>query len=192
MTMRKFLLFSLFSLLPLLNGCIPLLIGGAVGAGALMATDRRTSGTYIDDQNIELKAYREISHKYRENSHVNFTSFNGVVLITGEAANEDIKKDAEQYVRSISNVRNVFNEVVVGGNSSLGSRSNDTAITSKVKTRFVSNGGRFWANHVKVITEQGVVYLMGLVTKQEGDAAAEVASTTSGVQRVVRVFEYVV
>jgi osmotically-inducible protein OsmY len=192
MTMRKLLLFSLLSLVPLLNGCVPLLIGGAVGAGALIATDRRTSGTYIDDQNIELRAYREISHKYRDNSHVNFTSFNGVVLLTGEAANEDIKKEAEKFVRATANVRNVFNEVVVGGNSALGSRTNDTAITSKVKTRFVSNGGRFWANHVKVVTEQGVVYLMGLVTKQEGDAAAEIASTTSGVQRVVRVFEYVV
>ncbi len=187
--MRKLLLLCVMCLLPLLNACVPLLIGGAVGAGALVATDRRTSGTYVEDNNIELKAYREISHKYRDNSHINFTSFNGVVLMTGEAATEAIKKDAEAFVRTVPNVRNVFNEVAIAGNSSLGARSNDTAITSKVKTRFVS-GRQFMANHVKVITENQVVYLMGIVTKEEADAAAEIASTTSGVQRVVRVFEY--
>jgi len=188
--MRKLLLVSVISLVPLLNGCVPLLVGGAVGAGALMASDRRTSGVYLEDQNIELKGYREISNRYRDNSHINFTSFNRVVLMTGEAATEEIKKEAEQYVRTIPEVRNVFNEVVIGGNSSLGARSNDSVITSKVKTRFVDNGGRFYANHIKVVTENGVVYLMGIVDKTEADAAAEIASTTSGVQRVVRVFEY--
>lgn len=188
--MRKVLLLLVLALLPLLHGCVPLLIGGAVGAGALMATDRRPSGIYLEDQNIEVKAYREISRKYRDDSHINFTSYNQVVLMTGEAQTEDIKKTAETYVRSIPGVRNVFNEVAIGPNSSIGSRSADTGITSKVKTRFVSNMGKFYPNHVKVITENRVVYLMGILTKAEADTASEVAATTSGVERVVRVFEY--
>ena len=187
----KLFLLSLLILISLLNACAPLIIGGAVGAGALMAGDRRTSGTFVEDQNIELKAYREVSNKYRDSSHINFTSYNRVLLMSGEASSEQIKRDAEQFARSIEGVRNVVNEVAIAGNSSLGSRTNDAGITTKVKARFLDNGGRFYPNHVKVVTENAVVYLMGLVNKPEGDAAAEIASTTTGVERVVRVFEYV-
>ena len=118
------------------------------------------------------------------------TSYNYNVLITGEAGSEAIKKDIEVIVRDIPNVKNVFNEVLVAGNSSLAARGNDTAITSKVKTRFLGNAGKFSPNHIKVVTENSVVYLMGIVTKSEAEAATEVASTTSGVQRVVKLFEY--
>jgi osmotically-inducible protein OsmY len=188
-TMRKLLLLLLL-VLPVMQGCIPLIIGGAVGAGALLVTDRRPSGAYVKDERIEIAAIKAINDRYRNNSNINVTSYNGNVLISGEAGDEKVKADAEAIVRTIDGVKNVFNEVNVAGNSSLGSRSNDTAITSKVKTRFLSNGGRFSPNHIKVVTENSVVYLMGIVSKPEADAASEVASTTTGVQRVVKLFEY--
>jgi osmotically-inducible protein OsmY len=187
-TMRKFLL--LLSLLPVLQGCIPLLVGGAIGAGALLVADRRPSGAYVRDERIEVTAIKQINDRYRDNSHINVVSYNGNVLLSGEAANEKVKSEVEAIVRTIEGVKTVFNEVTIAGNSSLASRSNDTAITSKVKTRFLANRGRFSPNHVKVVTENSVVYLMGIVNKSEGDAAAEVASTTTGVQRVVKLFEY--
>ena len=190
--MRKLILLLLLLLcVPFVNGCIPLLIGGAIAGGAtLMVTDRRTTRTQADDQNIEFTVLKAINDRYRDSSHISVTSYNGVLLLTGEAANANIRSDAEAIARSISGVRNVFNEILVAGNSSLASRSNDGFITSKVKTRFLDNGRRFAPNHVKVVTENGVVYLMGLVTKSEAEAASEIASTTRGVERVVRVFEY--
>lgn len=187
-TMRKF--FLLLLILPVLQGCIPLIVGGAIGAGALLVSDRRPSGAYVLDQRIEITAIKQISGRYRDNSHINVVSYNGNVLLSGEAADEKVKSEAEAIVRTIDGVKTVFNEVTIAGNSSLGSRSNDTAITAKVKTRFLSNAGRFSPNHVKVVTENSVVYLMGIVTKSEADAAAEVTSTTTGVQRVVKLFEY--
>ena len=190
MTMRKTLLFLILAALPSLNGCIPLIIGGAIGAGALVVTDRRPAGTYVQDEAVGIKAIKLVNDTHRETSHINITSFNYNVLISGEAGSEAIKKDIEAIVRGIPNVKNVFNEVLVAGNSSIGSRGNDTAITSKVKTRFLANAGRFSPNHVKVVTENSIVYLMGIVTKSEAEAATEIASTTSGVQRVVKLFEY--
>lgn len=186
--MRKF--FLLLLILPVLQGCIPLIIGGAIGAGALLVSDRRPGGTYVQDERIEIAAIKFINDRYRSNSNINVTSYNGNVLLSGEAADEKIKSDAEAITRTIEGVKTVFNELTIAGNSSLGSRGNDTAITSKVKTRFLSNGGRFSPNHIKVVTENNVVYLLGIVTKSEADAASEIASTTSGVQRVVKLFEY--
>ena len=188
--MRKFVILIALSALPVLQGCIPLIIGGAIGAGALVVTDRRPAGTMAQDEGIEIRAVKRINDRFRETSHINATSFNQNVLLSGEAGTDKIKADAEAIVRSDEKVKNVFNEITIAGNSSLGSRGNDTAITSKVKTRFLANAGRFAPNHIKVVTENSVVYLMGVVTKSEGDAATEVASTTSGVQRVVKLFEY--
>ncbi len=188
--MRKYIFLTALSALPFLQGCIPLIIGGAIGAGALLVTDRRPAGAYVQDEGIEIRAIKRISDRYRDTSNINVTSYNQNVLLTGEAGTDKIKTDAEAIVRSDVKVKTVFNELTVAGNSSLGSRSNDTAITSKVKTRFLANSGRFSPNHIKVVTENSVVYLMGIVTKNEGDAATEVASTTSGVQRVVKLFEY--
>ena len=190
MIMRKILSIVIVACFPLLNGCIPLLIGGAIGAGALVVTDRRPASVMGQDEAISIKAIKMTNDVYRETSHINVTSYNYNVLITGEAGSEAIKKDIEVIVRGIPNVKNVFNEVLVAGNSSLAARGNDTAITSKVKTRFLGNAGKFSPNHIKVVTENGVVYLMGIVTKSEAEAATEVASTTSGVQRVVKLFEY--
>ena len=171
-----------------LQGCFPI-VAGSVVAGALIVEDRRTKGALVEDQEIEFKAASRINLKYRDDSHINVTSYDRNVLVTGEAASEAIRNDIEAIVREIEHVRNITNEVTVAGNSSLTSRSNDTLITSKVKSRFVTDG-HFQANHVKVVTENGVVYLLGIVTHREAEEAAQLASSTGGAQRVVKVFEY--
>jgi osmotically-inducible protein OsmY len=186
---RKLIGWGLAALaLPLLQGCFPLAAVTGAGAAVLMADDRRTTGIYIEDENIEWKSLARIREVTRD-AHVNATSFNRRVLLTGEALNDEVRKRIEDAVRSIPNVREVTNEIQVAGASSLASRGSDALITSNVKARMVNNG-RFAPNHVKVVTEAGVVFLMGLVTPAEGDAAAEIARTTSGVTRVVKVFEY--
>ena len=174
----------------LLNGCIPLVITGAA-ATAQIATDRRTTGAQLDDEFIEDKAIAQISDRLKSDMHVNVTSYNGIALLTGEVATEATKNEVAQIVRSMPKVRIVQNELVVGPTSRLSARTNDTFITSKVKARFVEAHSKFQINHVKVVTERNVVYLMGIVRRDEGDAAAEIARTTSGVERVVKVFEYI-
>lgn len=171
------------------NACVPLIVGG-VAAGAAVATDRRTTGTQLDDEVIEDKNALAINERFKGDFHVNITSYNGIVLLTGEVPADSAKADIEQMLRSTPKVRAVQNELVVGPVTDLASRSNDTLITSKVKARFVE-AAKFQINYVKVVTEHGVVYLMGVVRRDEGDAAAELARTTSGVQRVVKVFEYI-
>lgn len=174
--------------MPLLQGCFPLAVTGAAGA-VMVAGDRRTAGTYLEDEGIEWKVMGRLREEHK-NAHINATSFNRRVLLTGEAPNEEAKKRIEDMVRGIENVKEVTNEMQVAGASSLASRGNDSLITTNVKVRMVNNP-KFSPQHVKVVTEAGVVYLMGLVSPQEGDAAVEIARTTSGVNRVVKVFEYV-
>lgn len=171
----------------LMGGCAAIAVTGMTTA-ALMASDRRTSGTYIEDETIEWKVGALMREDYGS-EHINATSFNRRVLLTGEVHTEALKKRAEDAVRRIDNVKEVTNELAVAGVSSMASRGSDSLVTSNVKARMVNNG-RFSPNHVKVLTEAGVVYLMGLVTPAEGDAAVEIARTTSGVTRVVKVFEY--
>jgi osmotically-inducible protein OsmY len=173
-----------------LAGCVPVVAGGAA-AGGLMAADRRTSGAYIDDQAIELKASKQINDTLDTRVHTDVTSYNRNVLLTGEAYDEAAKQKAESVVKGIENVRSVTNEMIIGPQSSVSSRSNDAYLTSKVKARMVSEN-KFPANYVKVITENGVVYLMGMVTRQEADDAVEIVRNTEGVDKVVKVFEYVV
>jgi osmotically-inducible protein OsmY len=173
--------------LPALQGCFPVVATG-VGAAALMAADRRTTGIYIEDENIEWKVVGRMKED-ATGSHVNATSFNRRVLLTGETPTEATKKQIEDNVRSIPNVREVVNELQIAGVSSMTARGNDGLITSNVKARMVNNP-RFSPNHIKVTTEANVVYLMGLVTPEEAEAATEVARTTQGVSRVVKVFEY--
>ncbi len=173
-----------------LGGCIPLVIGG-VAATAQIATDRRSTGAQLDDELIEDKTVAELLERYKGREvHVNVTSYNGNVLVTGEAPSESVKSDIGETVRRMPKARSVQNEMLVGPATNLGSRSNDTLITSKVKARFVE-ANRFQINHVKVVTERGVVYLMGVVRQDEGDAAADIARRTNGAQRVVKVFEYI-
>lgn len=172
-----------------LQGCVPVVAAG-VGTGVLMADDRRTSGAYVEDEAIENKAFDYIGKTYKHNVHVNTTAYNRKVLLSGEVASAEQKSAIERFVKSIQNVREVTNELVVSGVSSLTSRSSDSLVTSDVKLRFVRDK-RFKADHVKVVTENGSVFLMGLVYRAEANAATEVASTTSGVQRVIKLFEYI-
>jgi osmotically-inducible protein OsmY len=172
-----------------LSGCIPLVIGG-VASTAAIATDRRTTGAQLDDELIEDKTTAELLERYKGREvHLNVTSYNGNVLLTGEAPTEGVKSEIEGVARGMPKVRSVQNEMVVGATTDLGSRTNDTFITSKVKARFIE-ANKFQINHVKVVTERAVVYLLGVVRPEEGNAAADIARTTSGVQRVVKVFEY--
>ncbi len=179
----------LAAILGALQGCFPVVAAG-VGTGVLMASDRRTTGAFIEDEGIEYKAINQISAKYNSTTaHVNVTSFNRHVLITGEVPNDTAKADIAKIVSSVSNVKAVSNELVVSGLTGITSRSSDSIITSDVKLRFL-NSKVFQADHVKVITENGTVFLMGLVYHKEAEAATEITSTTGGVQRVVKVFEY--
>lgn len=175
--------------LPVLQGCVPAVATG-VGAGALMIADRRAGETYLADEAIEIRALNRISEKFGDKVHVNVTSYNMKVLLTGEVPDAGIKEDLEKAVAGVINVKGVTNELAVGAISSFSARSNDTYVTSKVKARFIE-ASKFRANHVKVVTEAGAVYLLGLVTRKEGDDAVEIARTTAGVKKVVRVFEYI-
>jgi osmotically-inducible protein OsmY len=170
-----------------LAGCAPLLIGGAMVGGGLMATDRRTAGTQVEDESIEFKAGARV-RELATLGHVNITSYNRTVLLTGEVPSEKEKAAVEAAVARVENVRAVVNELGIGGNSSLGSRSTDAVIASKVKATMV-DAKDLHANAFKVVSERGIVYLMGRVTEREAARGAEVASTVSGVQKVVRVFE---
>ena len=172
-----------------LNACVPVVIGGAAAGGAV-AADRRTAGIFVEDENIELKAVKHMETTLGENAHVNVTSYNRNVLLTGEVPDEAAKASAETFVKSIDNVRAVTNEIAVGPKTSISSRSNDTYLTSKIKTKFVTEN-QFPANVVKIVTENSVVYLLGIVNKTEADAAAEIARNTDGVDKVVKVFEYI-
>jgi osmotically-inducible protein OsmY len=171
------------------TGCVPIVVAAGVGAGTLIATDRRTTGAQVDDESIELKVATTVNDRWSTGVHLNATSYNRSVLVTGEAPTQAVKDEIAQVVRTTDHVRNVTNELVVGPESSFGARSNDTYITSKVKSRFVE-ANKFAATHVKVVTERGVVYVMGIVSRQEGDDAAQLAASTSDVVRVVKVFEY--
>lgn len=173
-----------------LSACAPLLIGGAIWGGSMVVTDRRTSGTQIDDQAIELKSVRRISDVIADRGHVNVTSYNRLVLITGEVPTEADKTAVEQAVMRIENVRSIVNELTLTAPSSLAARSNDTLMTSKVKASMV-DAKDIQANSFKVVTERSVVYLMGRVTEREANRAADVARGVSGVQKVVKVFEVV-
>lgn len=174
----------------LLAGCAPILVAGAVGGTALVATDRRSAGAQLDDESIELKIANNVGAGFGNQVHINVTSYNGIVLLTGEVPTQDTLNSIVEIARKTPKVRTVHNELLVGPVSSIGSRSNDSYITAKVKSRFVE-ANKFAATHVKVVTERQVVYLMGLVTHAEGEAAGQIASSTSGVTRVVKVFEYI-
>ena len=187
---KGLLLLILF--VPFLSGCALLVAAGVVsgvGTGVAMSHDRRTSGIFVEDEGIELKSSRRISERYGSNAHINVTSYNRNVLLTGEAPSNGAKADIGNLVKDVEHVRNVINEINVGPTSTFASRSSDTLITSKVKGRFI-DGGKFQVNHVKVVTENGVVYLLGLVNRKEADNAVEIAGSTSGVRKVVKVFEY--
>ena len=183
------LLILLAFLMPALQSCVPLLIGAGVGAGVMMSDDRRSSATMLEDQTIEIKAKNRLSEKHGNDHTISITSFNRVVLLTGQTPSEEMKQDAPILVLEVPNVRNVQNEITISGTSSVTSRASDTLLTSRVKGRLAQNKD-VGANHVKVVTENGTIYLMGLVSRAEAESAAQTAATTGGAQRVVKVFEY--
>ena len=189
MITRILTLLLLAGLVPLLQGCFAV-AATAMGGTALVAEDRRTTGIYFEDQNIELKCHSAIAKKYGTNDKVavSCTSFNRFVLLTGEVPSEEIKKDVGVITLGVENVRNVQNELRIAEPETLSQTTEDSYITSKVKTRFVTEN-KFQANYVKVVTRNATVYLMGLVTPKEADEATEIARTTGDVQKVVRVFE---
>jgi len=173
----------------LLAGCFGAAAIG-VGAGSLFLADRRTSDTYLTDEAIEIRAANRINEKFGDKVHVNVTSYNRTLLLTGEVPDAATKTEIEKVINDVPNLKAFQNELQVSGISSLTARSNDVYITSKVKGRFM-DASKFPPYLVKVVTESGSVYLLGLVTQQEADAAVEIARTTGGVLKVVRVFEII-
>ncbi|MBU1424602.1 MAG: BON domain-containing protein [Gammaproteobacteria bacterium] len=187
----RYSLVLLFASIGLLQGCVAPVVAAGVGTGVMMTTsDRRSAGTMIEDDTIESKAQQRVDEKYKDTAHASVTAYNRFALVTGSVANESAKMDIERIIGAVPNVKGIANELVVGATAGLGAASTDTRITANVKMRFVKSTA-FKADHVKVVTENSVVYLMGLVTRAEADAASEIASTTAGVQKVVRVFEYI-
>ena len=173
-----------------LGGCIEAAIVGGAAGGALMANDRRTSEVVLGDERVENTAGNRISTRFGDKVHVNVTSFNYTVLLTGEVPDAKAKAEIERIASEVERVKAVVNELQIGAVSTLTARGNDTYITGRVKASMVG-ANKFNTNYVKVVTEAGVVYLMGLVTRKEGDDATEIARAIGGVKKVVRVFEYV-
>ena len=169
----------------ILSGCV----AGGSGNALNSANERRTQGTVLDDQNIENKAQQRIVDKYKAGTQVTVTCFNRFALLTGQAPNEASKMDIERIVGGIPPVKGIANEIRVGGIANSNARSSDSGVSGDVRRRFQSSKA-FNYEQIRVFTESGVVYLMGIVTHAEADAASEIASTTNGVQKVVRVFEY--
>jgi osmotically-inducible protein OsmY len=178
----------------LTSACAPLLVGGAMLGGAMVVTDRRTSGTQLEDQGIEFKSSARLRETLGDRGRVSATSYNRMVLLTGEVPSDADKAAAEQAVAGVENVRATVNELTVLGSgafaSSLANRSNDLILSGKVKATFV-DAKDLHANAFKVVTDRGVVYLMGRVTDREADRASDLTRSINGVQKVVRVFEIV-
>ena len=172
-----------------LAGCVPVVIGAGGAAVYSSLEDRRTTGTQVDDESIEVRAGNRISDRFGSKVHVNVTSYNRVVLVTGEVPDDGARAEVEKIVRAVPNVRDVTNDLQISGISSYASRSNDTYLTSKVRGRLFDTK-RVSPVHLKVVTESGVVYLMGIVTEPEADEAVDIARNTGGVRKVVKVFEY--
>lgn len=172
-----------------LTACVPLLLGGGAVTTALVASDRRTSGMYLEDERIEQSAAAKLRETLKEGTRASVTSFNRLALVTGEVRSEAEKAEVGRTVASVENVRNVVNEVeVVPFISSIGQRSRDTLLTSQVKASLI-DAKDLQANTIKVVTEMNVVYLMGIVTPREAQRAAEIARGVNNVRKVVRVFE---
>lgn len=181
---------SIVLILPILAGCAAAVVGGSAVATTAMI-DRRTTGTQVEDQTIEFKASNALAGdaELKEQAHVNITSYNTVVLMSGETPTDAMRQRAVELVKGVDKVSHIYNELTIAAPSSLTSRSSDSIITSKVKTKMVTNE-ELNGMAVKVVTEKGVVYLMGLLTRQEAEVATNIARQTGGVQKVVKLFQY--
>ena len=186
-----YLLFIILVPLFALQGCAPVAITGATTAVTTLAADRRTTGTFIEDEAIELKSRLALSDNKELNKrvHINFTSYNTSVLVSGEAPTEEDRQAVVDLVENVEKVTRVYNEIVIAAPSSILSRSADTVVTAKIKAKIIAEKD-LSSLHIKVVNENGVTFLMGLVTTEEGDIATEIARRTGGVQKVVKLFEY--
>ncbi len=189
-TLRLTALLAALAATTALGACAPLLLGGAIVGSSVMVTDRRTTGTQVDDQAIELKGGKRVSDTIGDRGSVSVTSYNRIVLLTGTVTNDADKAAVERAVTGIENVKSVVNELAIGSAATFGNRSSDTLLTSKVKASMV-DAKDVQVNSYKVVTERGIVYLMGRVTEREATRASDIARGVSGVQKVVRVFEVV-
>jgi osmotically-inducible protein OsmY len=193
MLYRKMLL--CLSLITALTGCAGVVIGGAAVGAASIAHDRRSTGTIVEDQSIEFKVFDQLSkdEELAKNSHINVTSYNKAVLLSGEVVTPKQRQKAEDIARRVENVKHVHNELVIAPPSSLSERSNDTLLTSKVKASLFEIDGiaGFDPTRVKVVTERGTVYLFGLLTQAEAEATTSTVRRVAGVQKVVKLFEYI-
>ncbi len=174
----------------LLQACAPLLIGGAVIGGTLVATDRRTSGAQLEDQGIELRASSRLTQQLPEKHHINVASYNRRLLLTGEVPSEAYKTEAGKIAAEVDNVVQVYNELAVMPNSGLSDRASDTLITSRVRSALIE-AKDLYAKSVTTTTERNIVYVLGRVTAREAARITEIASTTRGVQRVVNLLEII-
>lgn len=172
-----------------LSACAPVMVGGMVG-GAMVASDRRTTGIQMEDEGIEQRSASARRENFGDKEHVNFTSYNRQVLMTGEVSSNQVRQQVEQLISRVENVRSVVNELAIGPASSIGDRASDVVLVAKVKAAMVDSEDVF-ANVFKVVAERGTVYLMGRVTQREAQRATDVVRGVSGVKRVVRVFEYI-
>jgi osmotically-inducible protein OsmY len=172
-----------------LQGCVPLVIGAGGAAAYSSLEDRRTTGIQIEDEAIETRASNRVSDRFGSRVHVNVTSYNRVALLTGEVPDDAARAEAEKIVRAVPNVREVTNDLQVAGISSYPARANDAYLTTKVRGRLFDTK-RVSPVHLKVVTEAGAVYLMGVVTEAEAEEAVDIARNTGGVRKVVKVFEY--
>ena len=180
----------LLLILPYLLGCAITAAGGGTAAGAV-TLDRRTAGTIIEDQSIELKAYKAIRDEKEldEQTHINITSYDTAVLVTGESPLDEMREKIISIVSNIEKITHVYNEITIAAPSSMVSRSSDTYITAKVKAKIFAD--KILSGLViKIVTEKGIVYLMGLVTREEAEIATNIARETGGVQKVVKLFKY--
>lgn len=173
-----------------LTACVPLVVGGAMAGGSLVATDRRTSGAQLEDEGIELRAANQIRSTLGTRVRVNVTSYNRQVLLTGEVPNLQDKQLVEQVVSRVENVASVVNELAVLNSPSLMERSSDALVTGRIKAMLLDSRD-LQSNAFKVVTERGTTYLMGRVTQREADQATNVVRTTPGVQKVIRLFEII-
>jgi len=173
----------------MLEGCVEAVIVGGAATGAFVAADRRQAEVVAGDERVGLTALSRIGDRFGDKVHVNVTSYNYNVLLTGEVPDAKAKSEIEKIVLQIPQVKGAVNDLEVAGPATMTSRGNDTYLTGRVKGAFVTEN-KFHANHVKVVTESAVVYLLGLVTRKEADDATVIARSTSGVKKVVRVFEY--
>lgn len=187
---RSLVLLTVLAASLLGSACAPLVVGGAMVGSALMVTDRRTSGTQVEDEGIEFKAGARLREQFGSRIHVNVNSYNRVALLTGEVPSEADRAAVERTVAQVENVNRVLNELAIAGSSSLTSRSNDVALASKIKLSLI-DARDLISNAFYVVVERGTVYLMGRVTEREASRASEIARGVSGVQKVVRAFEVI-